>query len=234
MNYYTKEEKIQIVKWFYGGNSAKIVRDLFSVHFPESQISSVEGIRKMIKQFEQTGSVLSSKNKMQVLEPDATEMEVLICAAIEEDSTLSCYKLADMFQTNKTNVFRILRKHGYLFFKVSKHQQICDADLERRMVFCEQAMEMANGDDQFIKNILFSDESSFPLLGRHNPSVVRYWSRTNQHRFNEFGTQYPQKLNIWSGILGDNIIYKWKFKRCTIFGIVAEPNNTCSAAIRWS
>ena len=82
MNYYTKEEKIQIVKWFYGGNSAKIVSDLFSVHFPESQIPSVEGIRKMIKQFEQTGSVLSSKNKMQVLEPDATEMEVLICAAI--------------------------------------------------------------------------------------------------------------------------------------------------------
>lgn len=32
------------------------------------------------------------------------------------------------------------------------------------------------------------------------------WSRNNPHKHYSYRTQYPQKLNVWSGILGDNII----------------------------
>ncbi|KAL1517988.1 hypothetical protein ABEB36_001678 [Hypothenemus hampei] len=67
-------------------------------------------------------------------------------------------------------------------------------------------MERANNDENFIKNILFTDESTFPLLGHANPAVTRYWSRENLHRTYNARTQYPQKLNVWAGILGDHVI----------------------------
>ena len=66
--------------------------------------------------------------------------------------------------------------------------------------------EKINNDEQFVKNILFTDESSFSLHGHHNSSVVRYWSRENKHLSYPARTQYPQKLNVWGGILGDHII----------------------------
>lgn len=67
-------------------------------------------------------------------------------------------------------------------------------------------MEKANNDDEFISNILFTDEATFPLHGQHNSSVTRYWSRENQHRTLSLRTQYPRKLNVWAGIIGDHII----------------------------
>ncbi|XP_071053655.1 uncharacterized protein [Onthophagus taurus] len=53
---------------------------------------------------------------------------------------------------------------------------------------------MANGNVDFIKNILFTDESTFPLHGRHNPSVARYWYTISPN------------INVWAGLVGDHII----------------------------
>ncbi|KAJ8934655.1 hypothetical protein NQ318_000694 [Aromia moschata] len=64
------------------------------------------------------------------------------------------------------------------------------------MEFCERVMDKANNDENVIRNIVFTDESTFALHGRHNPSVGRYWSRENLHSF-LLRTQYSQKLNVW-------------------------------------
>ena len=62
------------------------------------------------------------------------------------------------------------------------------------MEFCETMM-------------IFTDESTFPLLNRHNPTHVRYWSRENLHLYFDVRTQYPQKLNVWGGgIVGEHVI----------------------------
>lgn len=74
------------------------------------------------------------------------------------------------------------------------------------MEFCENMMERANEDEHFIENIVFTDESTFPLHGKHNPAIVRYWSIENEYRQLNLKTQYPEKLNVWSGIYGNNII----------------------------
>lgn len=67
-------------------------------------------------------------------------------------------------------------------------------------------MEKANEDEHFLRNIVFTDESTFPLIGKHNSTRIRYWSQENLHKFYELRTQYPQKLNVWAGILGEHVI----------------------------
>ncbi|CAG9813531.1 unnamed protein product [Phaedon cochleariae] len=45
--------------------------------------------------------------------------------------------------------------------------------------------------------------STRQLINRHN---CRYWSQNNLHLLREEHTQWPQKLNVWAGILGNTII----------------------------
>lgn len=61
-------------------------------------------------------------------------------------------------------------------------------------------------DASFVKKVCFSDESTFHLSGYVNRHNCRYWSTENPHIIREEHTQYPQKRNVWGGILNDQII----------------------------
>lgn len=58
----------------------------------------------------------------------------------------------------------------------------------------------------YLKTICFSDECTFFLNGTVNKQNVRYWCDENPHVFREGHTQFPQKLNVWAGILGNHIV----------------------------
>lgn len=206
---YTVQEKVQIIKWFYAGNSAQETINLFIIMFEGRPIPCDQTIRATVRKFEATGCV--SKCKRANVPPennnqDQERRDIMICARAEEDSAVSSRTIARELNISQPTVINVLKKHGYRSFKVGKSQEIFPEDHIRRMVFCEEMLERSNNDDAFIGNILFGDESSFPLHGFHNPSVVRYWSTENKHRSLALRTQYPQKLNIWAGILGDHVV----------------------------
>ena len=85
-------------------------------------------------------------------------------------------------------------------------QELSDDDFDRRAEFCEHMMEQINGYTDFVNNIIFTDEATFCLNGRVNRHNCRYWSADNPHWMIETHTQTPQKLNVWAGICGDQII----------------------------
>lgn len=53
---------------------------------------------------------------------------------------------------------------------------------------------------------MFSDESTFCLNGNVNRHNIRYWSKENPQWIQEQHTQFPQKINVWAGIIGQRII----------------------------
>lgn len=61
-------------------------------------------------------------------------------------------------------------------------------------------------DPDFASNIVFSDEATFQLNGTLNRHNCRYWAEQNPNWMREDKIQYPQKLNIWAGILNDQLI----------------------------
>ncbi|CAH1110991.1 unnamed protein product [Psylliodes chrysocephalus] len=66
--------------------------------------------------------------------------------------------------------------------------------------------ERINNNPNFFYNVCFSDECTFSLNGEVNRHNCRICSDTNPHVFREAYTQYPEKLNVWVGILGDHLI----------------------------
>lgn len=209
MEIFTKEEKIQFVKWYYGGNSLRSVKTLFVEAFPDRPSPSVDTIHRVIQNFEKHGCISPRSHKgARNNEPNEERemLEIMVCASANENPGQSLVEIADQVNVSTRTVNKILKKNGYKSYKVQKTHEIFPGDNFARMEFCESVMEMANRQENFLRNIVFTDESSFPLHGRHNPSIVRYWSRENLHRFFEYRTQYPQKLNVWGGIFGEYMI----------------------------
>lgn len=202
---YTTQEKIEIVKLRMAGNSYQRVSDLFSALYPNSLIPNKATIFRICKKFNGTGSV---KNEIVVRTKRilTNDIEIAICAAIENDCTLSCRGIAEELNVSHVSVQKVLKSHGYKNFKVQKSQELIQGDKFRRTQFFELILESINRNELFLKNILFTDESSFSLTNRHNPTVVRYWSKENKHLTIPSHTQYRQKLNAWAGLIGNHVI----------------------------
>jgi len=103
------------------------------------------------------------------------------------------------------SVHRILKKNKFHSFKVTFVHELNEDDFDQ-VEFCEDMMVRIDNNPNFHFNIVLSDEATFELndtLNRHN---CRYWDNVNPYWKREDNTQYSVKLNVWAGILNDQII----------------------------
>ncbi|KAJ8934433.1 hypothetical protein NQ318_017134 [Aromia moschata] len=111
---------------------------------------------------------------------------------------MGAYKIVEnvVIQTMTSLLERYRKTGNFVKLLFVTTQEIFPEDQTRRMEFCEEMMEKANGNGRFIEQILFTDESSFSLHGHHNPSVAVGYSRENKHLSIPQRTQYPQKGSV--------------------------------------
>lgn len=212
MSVYTREEKISVIKWCFA-DSAEAVVGRFAFSYPDRPVPTPQTIRNIVRRFETSGCIndcTKCKNdgdqQQRAIPENRLEKHENVCAFVEANEPCCSAQISEEIDVPDRTVRYILKKHGYKSYKLKKTQEIFPADQIRRLEFCEAIREKADRDDGFLRNILFTDESSFSLHGRHNPSVARYWSRENKHLSVPIRTQYPQKVNVWAGILGDHIV----------------------------
>jgi hypothetical protein len=210
--FYSIEEKITMIKWYYMENSYRRVSDMFSTFFPERPIPSKTTVQNIVLKFETKGTVINKCNCLErnnnVLDGRAQEnnadLDVLL--HVEENKGISTRLLGKVVGKDHSTVLRKLKKYKYHPYKYQRHQELREGDEIRRADFCFEVMEMANNDRDFLRNICFTDECTFTLNNEPNVQNFRYWSKENEHRFVSTRTQYPQKVNVWAGIFGHRII----------------------------
>ena len=81
-----------------------------------------------------------------------------------------------------------------------------EGDAERRMEFCLQMQEIYEENQNFIKNIMFSDEATFSTNGIVSSQNIRWWNNENPKWVIQSKRQYSQKVNVWCGLLRERII----------------------------
>lgn len=204
---YSTEEKIQMCSWYQSGFSFQRVADMFAVEYPNRPIPNRSTIYKIWKQFKNTGCLDASHKKTRrtrYVSTDDLRMNVVL--ALEEDKHLSLVELGRRFEVSKTTIFKILKEEGYKSYKFENHQELFPRDCESRSSFCEIMQTRINDDPDILSRICFTDESTFTLHRDVNPQNYRYWSRDNLHLFRETRTQFPQKVNVWAGIINSTLI----------------------------
>ncbi|GLV34039.1 hypothetical protein CBL_05059 [Carabus blaptoides fortunei] len=116
---FTVQEKISLIKFFFGGNSYRKTCDLFAGMYPERPIPS---------------KTENHKDPEKVKIPTAVEENIL--AKIELEPKTSLRNMEQETGMSKTNIHRILKRHNYKSYKAANHQKLLEGDKERRSDFC--------------------------------------------------------------------------------------------------
>lgn len=210
MLHLTERERISMLMmrgWGDMKRSYSNVVTLFNATFRrDGNVVSRSTVGKTIDRFERTGSV---KDRVRPGRPatstnDDRSLDVIL--SFMENPHQSSRSAALELETSDRSVRRILKINKFHPYKVKLVQELNEDDPDRRVEFCEQMMNLLITDPVLLDNIVFSDEATFQLNGNVNRQNCRYWSDTNPHWMREDKTQYPQKLNVWAGIVGDRII----------------------------
>ncbi|KAK0071654.1 hypothetical protein PV325_012546, partial [Microctonus aethiopoides] len=81
--------------------------------------------------------------------------------SLEENPHLSISELANRYEISRRSVGRILKREKYHPYKIRLVQELFEDDFDRLLEFCETMMDSCNRDNNFVRNVVFSDEATF-------------------------------------------------------------------------
>ena len=135
-----------------------------------------------------------------------TELSVI------EKKNISLRKIGREVGIAKTSARKILTEFRYRPYKMERHQQLVRDDPYRRMVHCELMIEEIHHNPELPLNIVFSDESKMVITNGPNKQLVQFWRTNAPEEVMSVGTQYQQKVNVWIGLYGPDLIGPFFFE----------------------
>ncbi|EZA49709.1 hypothetical protein X777_12223, partial [Ooceraea biroi] len=85
-------------------------------------------------------------------------------------------------------------------------QQLRARDYEHRICFCGGFLAQHRRDVSFPDRILWTDEATFTPNGIFNSRNIITWREENPHAIRVSSFQYRWSVNVWAGIIGNEII----------------------------
>lgn len=206
----SERERISLLMMRGWGDRQRSLNDvttLFNRTFRENATPlSKSTVSKTVNRYETTGSVKDRQKPGRPRTATNEESSLNVLLSFVENPHESTRRAAQHHEIDQKSVLKVLKNNNFHPFKVKLVQELNEDDPDRRNEFSETMTELIIADPQFLRNIVFSDEATFQLNGDVNRHNCRYWSDTNPHWIEENHTQYPQKLNVWAGIVDDAII----------------------------
>ena len=191
----TPEQKVFLIKIFYGKgqNPNRVVLDQFETKFLFRP--SEKTLTNLIEKFE-TNFTIESKTRSRSHPATNEANQELVLAEVAVDPHTSIRKISQNTGISQTSVGRILKLHKFHPYRIQILQKLNEDDPDRRIEFCEEMMNRANADENFISSICFSDEATFFLNGEVNRHNMRYWSEENPYWMEGIKAQGLDKVHF--------------------------------------
>lgn len=206
----SEQERITILMmrgWGDRERSYNQVRMLFNNTFRNDlDPVSKSTVERTVQRFTEHGIVKDLQRTGRPKSVATDEKQMRIAEAFVENPHLSLRRASDEHDISHETVRKILKNIKFHPYKIHLVHELNEDDPDRRIEFCERMMQRIDENPPFLYNIVFSDEATFTLKGEVNRHNCRYWTDTNPAWFIDSHTQYPQKLNVWAGILNDRLI----------------------------
>lgn len=127
---------------------------------------------------------------------------------VAADPTRSTNSLARQFNISQTTVWCTLRgdrMHPYHYRKV---QNLHAGDAQQRIQFCRRLLLATENDPEYLRKILWTDESIFTRDGYFNQHNSHHWAHENPRVVRERNHQVRFSLMVWAGLIGDELVRK--------------------------
>lgn len=205
---FTKDELVNMI--FVLGECEKncmLASRIYNAKYPERRPIREESFQRVLERFIDTGSVKYKKKKIENRNAVNDENALQVLLHLQENPHLSCRQIADQYiDISKSSVNRILKVNKFHPFHIELHQDLYGDDFQNRVTFCNILNEKINQNQNFLENILFSDEAIFKsnaVVNRHN---MHYYAVENPLWLRQINYQNRWSLHVWGGIIGNQII----------------------------
>ena len=206
---YTFNEYSDMI-WILGecrGNINECVR-IYAERYPGRRHPNNGVIRRADQRLRETGSFANNQGadrgrQRYVRVPNLEEM---IIDAIEEEPGASTRGIAREFNVSSSLVHRVLKEDGLNPYHKTRVQALNPADYPLRAEFCEWLLRVSIDNSNFISNIMWTDEATFTRDGVYNTHNNHVLARLNPQATHERAHQVRFGLNVWAGILNNQLI----------------------------
>lgn len=210
-------EKVRLVELFYeNGRSPMATIRAYRNEYGVQDVCSESTVRKLIKKFQETGSVLVAKKSGRPPIPEDQIAEIFLAkqdiAAQNYYGEASTSKIAEITNIPKSTVWKALRKNLKLTpYRPQTVHELKDADPARRLQFARRflAEDLLNPASKY--RILYTDEANFTLSGQVNTWNTRIWAAENPHTIIE-EPLHSEKVTVWIGFTAEFMLGPYFFQ----------------------
>lgn len=195
-----------VTLWFRNGEVYAIAARLFQENDQDNRYPDPRTVKNAVDRFLEHGNVEERKRTGRPKTETTPEKTIDTVASLEIAPKLSLRERALEAGSTKNAIRRIFIAQKIRPYKTRIVQKLQPGDPERRLEFCNWALDQFRRDPNFGKKIIFTDESSFIRHGQVSRHWTYYWGRENPHEVQEARDQYVEKLNVWCAIWDDTII----------------------------
>ena len=103
-------------------------------------------------------------------------------------------------------VRRALRQKNFRPFHFQRVEDLQEVDFAPRLQFANWILRLEREQENFAKRILFTDHAIFTREGVFNYQSSVHWDPNHPHVINPFLYRDPFGVNVWFGIVSDNLI----------------------------
>lgn len=189
-----------------GRNANETVRR-YLIRFPNRRQPTRGVILRLVNRAFRDGSLNPNRYNLGQNAPQNDENTINNVVNFFTDNPRSSIRDAErMLGVPRTRVWRILRQDGMHPFHFTVVQELLPHDYEARLQFCRWLIEKNEEDNEFIFNIMFSDEALFTRSGCFNSHNFHLWSHENPHATSIRSFQTRFSMNCWVGLWNNLLV----------------------------
>lgn len=206
MAHFTNEDYLNLLICY--GESNRIVNRtlrLFNEKYPTRNAPTRKVLVTLLKHCINSGTFCPKRNKEKPIS-DNEEAEINVMGFFYAHPQASIRDAERALRLSKTTIHKILKKHKFHPFKIQIVHHLKPEDLPRRVTFCEFILIKYQENENFLNNIIWTDEAKFSKNGMHNRHNSHYWATENPHMVRETNFQDSFSFNVFCAIKSNQIL----------------------------
>lgn len=204
---YSNQEYLDMIKLLVVcNNNARAAERLYRHRFPTRRHPDHKTISAVEVRLLETGCLAPNMRHAGRPRQLTRQQEEQLLHDIEEDPSVSTRILEANRHHSRSTIHRFMQRENLYPYHLQPVQKLHHGDSGLRLQFSRWFLNCLDTNEDLFKQVLWSDEAHFNQQGVFNQHNLHIWNDENPHQIRESHKQVRWSVNVWIGLLGNDII----------------------------